>query len=230
MNSETCTAPACTKPPTIRTPVLLCTRHQLEVAASVLPNMLATALAHEERDAEDGSATRNDAQLIGRSTAVPTPVDDKHPDVVYFAPNGGRIKIGYTGSLRRRLRTLSLRDDAVLLLLEGGESLERALHRKFAVCRIPGTEWFEMTPEILQFIADKRHQPTPVSTSTVIPQPRGPRRIRKMQEVQQVKELLAREGGEAVDIPRVMDELGLPRTTAYARLCEAKGQPTPWTR
>lgn len=75
-----------------------------------------------------------------------------HESVVYFLRNGPRVKIGFTTNLWVRLATLCLRPTNVMLLLEGGQDLEDALHERFAAHRQERTEWFELVPELREYI------------------------------------------------------------------------------
>ena len=93
--------------------------------------------------------------MVSSAQAAPMPSTDPHSALVYFMANGGRVKIGYTKSLFSRISALSLREDAVLLLLHGGTDLERALHAKFGAHRVADSEWFELTPDVIHFIAGK---------------------------------------------------------------------------
>lgn len=203
----------CSEPPTITKPVPLCLRHQLEIAAAVVPNLLTTALAK----AGPAPGPEDDTTLINTSTAVNRPTAAKHDEIVYFITNGGRVKIGFTAGLASRLKTLSLRDSSVLLLLDGGKPLEQALHRRFGPFRVTGTEWFELAPEIIQFIADKR----PPQTSVRIPQPRHTQRVK---EIQEIRALIEREGLEAVTPTRLLKERGIAKATAFRWIREARDQ------
>jgi hypothetical protein len=73
---------------------------------------------------------------------------------VYFAKLGTRIKIGFTtnwATRRRSMQTDTPDNIALLALVEGDRQLEGDLHRRFAHLRGRG-EWFEETPELLEFI------------------------------------------------------------------------------
>lgn len=75
-----------------------------------------------------------------------------HPPVVYFLRNGNRIKIGTTTHLRERVKRLALRLDDVIVAVQGGADVERAMHRRFAAYRVGGTEWFEEAGELAAFV------------------------------------------------------------------------------
>lgn len=79
----------------------------------------------------------------------------KHAPLVYFLRNGNRLKIGTTTELKRRIRTLALRAENVVLLLDGGKLLERDLHKQFADLRIGNTEWFAYDGALITFVTDQ---------------------------------------------------------------------------
>lgn len=79
----------------------------------------------------------------------------KHDPLVYFIRNGNRIKIGTSTEIRRRIRTLALRPEHVLLLLPGNQTLERALHKRFADLRDGNTEWFQHAGALTQYITEQ---------------------------------------------------------------------------
>lgn len=79
----------------------------------------------------------------------------KHAPLVYFIRNGNRLKIGTSTDLKRRVRTLALRAENVVLLLDGGQSLERDLHKQFADLRVGNTEWFAYDGALITYIADQ---------------------------------------------------------------------------
>ncbi|MET7924749.1 GIY-YIG nuclease family protein [Streptomyces sp. NPDC005349] len=104
-----------------------------------------------------------------------------HDDIVYFIAHRDRVKIGFTSNLKKRVNALALRPDSILLALDGGLDLERALHTRFASARVADTEWFENTSEIRDYIAtrdvatlgparriplDTQRRPTPERSST----------------------------------------------------------------
>lgn len=165
----------CSEPATMAEPVALCDEHKIEVALLVTRGVLTAALTDVHLNQSSvGSPVEVpdvDAHIIDSAQALPMPTADRHGSLVYFLANGGRVKIGYTKNLVNRLHGLSLRDDAVLLLLQGGRSLERALHAKFAIHRIGDSEWFELAPDLIRFIAEKGpHANTATSAR------KGPRR------------------------------------------------------
>lgn len=149
----------CPGPVTLTEPAPLCDEHKIQVAAAVVPELLTSAL-REARAVGSRMLAPDVAHMVASVQAAGMPTTDPHGALVYFMANGGRVKIGYTKSLFNRISALSLRDDAVLLLLQGGPELERALHAKFSAYRVADSEWFELAPEIVHFIAGKgpRHR------------------------------------------------------------------------
>ncbi|WP_241833369.1 GIY-YIG nuclease family protein [Streptomyces caatingaensis] len=79
----------------------------------------------------------------------------KHPSLVYFIRNGNRVKIGTTTDLRRRIRTLALRPEHVVLIERGGRELEREFHERFAKYRDGKTEWFRDVGALSEYIAER---------------------------------------------------------------------------
>ena len=77
-------------------------------------------------------------------------------EVIYFIRAGARgpIKIGRTNNIARRLEMLRVGNHLELSLLatvDGGESGERRIHRRFEHLRTRG-EWFRATPELMKFV------------------------------------------------------------------------------
>lgn len=75
--------------------------------------------------------------------------------VVYFIGDMHKVKIGYTRSLKMRVKELWARVGCPLQLYAtcpGGRDVERAYHTQFAASRLHG-EWFERTPAIMAEIA-----------------------------------------------------------------------------
>jgi hypothetical protein len=81
--------------------------------------------------------------------------------MIYFIQNGDAVKIGVTiHDARDRLAYLQTATPHKLTLLghiEGSYDEERALHRRFAHLRIRN-EWFRLTRELIEFIAEVTRQ------------------------------------------------------------------------
>ena len=141
------------------TPVPLCDEHRLQVALLVVPDVLTAALRHAGSDVRPAPlAPEERAAIVAGARAKPVGayMGGVHGPVVYFADTGARIKIGTSTNLRKRIRSLSLQDKDVVLLLQGGLMLERALHDTFAKERIDSTEWFAKSERLMKFIEGKR--------------------------------------------------------------------------
>lgn len=79
----------------------------------------------------------------------------KHEPLVYFIRNGNRMKIGTTVELKRRIRTLALRQENVALLVTGDQRREREFHKKFADLRVGRTEWFAYEGALADYVHDQ---------------------------------------------------------------------------
>lgn len=72
-------------------------------------------------------------------------------DVVYYLQIGGHIKIGWTSNLDQRMR--SYPPNTILLAVHpGSRADEKALHKRFAVHRSHGQEWYPLVPVLLDHI------------------------------------------------------------------------------
>lgn len=77
--------------------------------------------------------------------------------VVYFIELGEQVKIGTTTDLRLRIASLQLPPAArTILTLDGSYDLEARLHRQFADERLGRSEWFTLSPRILDFVEAKK--------------------------------------------------------------------------
>lgn len=168
-NNPTCIADdegrPCHREAIVLRPVALCHPHRIEIAMTVVPDLLRDGLEAALTSVATPVAVRDDLVATASATPVDGLLRGVHDSVVYFIANGGRVKIGYTTNLKSRLAALALRSDSVLLALQGGPELERALHARFVKYRNGNTEWFEMAPEIFRY-ASSRNGATDPATST----------------------------------------------------------------
>lgn len=104
---------------------------------------IVTKLGYQATD----PATRDDAGPV--TWQLPA---RKHAPLVYFIRNGNRVKIGTSTEVKRRIRTLALRAENVVLLLDGGKPLERDLHQQFSDLRIGNTEWFAYDGALVDYV------------------------------------------------------------------------------
>lgn len=83
----------------------------------------------------------------------------KSESTVYFAEKSdGLIKIGFAHDVDERMKQISAMagsDLSILVTTNGGSIEEASLHRRFASAK-RHSEWFEPTPELLNFIAELR--------------------------------------------------------------------------
>ena len=142
---RTCVWPDCDKVrrripdvPLDETP--LCSMH-LSKAAAV--HRLAAALDLEHM----GLVTR-----VKRENAAPKPKPEPTPGWVYFLQSGGHIKIGWTSNLEQRMRAYPP-GSQLLAVQPGTRRDEAATHRRFAVHRTHGREWYPLAADLVRYIA-----------------------------------------------------------------------------
>ena len=111
----------------------------------------------------------------------------------------------------------ALRSDSVLLALQGGPELERALHARFTQYRNGNTEWFELSPEIFRYASGRSS--APVSGQSGLPFHPAP----SGEAEEQITELARRiHRGEQITKTGAAEILGVSLSTAYRRLKEAR--------
>lgn len=80
------------------------------------------------------------------------PVPPKVPrEFVYYVQVGGHIKIGWTSQLDKRMHSYPP-NSTLLAVHPGSRADERQLHKRFAVHRSHGQEWYPLVPVILDHI------------------------------------------------------------------------------
>jgi hypothetical protein len=78
------------------------------------------------------------------------------PSWIYFVRSFGQVKIGHAKNPAARVRTMQIGSRHPLRLvamIPGGQEKEAELHKRFAKDRAAG-EWFRITDELTQFIAE----------------------------------------------------------------------------
>ena len=104
----------------------------------------------------------NDQLANGDTSAVPEeepayirdqPLRPPMPGYVYYIRTGGRIKIGHTVNLGRRLSQYPP-DIEVLFVQVGAKDLERSEHLRFRAYLAEGREWFQDRPEVSDVIEE----------------------------------------------------------------------------
>ena len=229
----------CVAEATMTSPVPLCDGHQIQVALMVVPDMLTTALRHAGTTAKP-MLLPPDVRAAVIAGSPPRPVGTCmagiHAPVVYFADAGSRIKIGFSTNLRSRLRSLALQQKDVALLLDGGLTLERALHDTFAKERIDSTEWFAKSDRLVAFIESKcadlagRHRQKvqrQARKRLVHPAPANPAEPRQRSaRVEIIRGLIRDAGGDPEDVPLklIQERFGVHKSTACRMRSEACGE------
>lgn len=223
----------CHREAAVLRPVALCHPHRIEIALTVVPDLLRDGLEAALTSVATPVAVRDDLVATAAATPVDALLHGVHDSVVYFIANGGRVKIGFTTNLKSRLAALALRSDSVLLALQGGPELERALHSRFAQHRNGNTEWFEMAPEVFRYasgrnaatgsargaVANGRGAVAPLVRDRAAARPRA----KKQAEVDAVlARLLEADDPKSYSLAAVMADFGLTQTTAYDRLVTAQ--------
>lgn len=118
---------------------------------------------------------RYDEDTERRLSRQPTP-EPETTGTVYFIRVGSYIKIGWTADLTKRMRQYP--PDTILLAAQPGTRKdEHRLHKRFAVHRSHGREWYPLVPAILEHVeAVKREhgepeQPTFAARPVEVPRP-----------------------------------------------------------
>lgn len=83
---------------------------------------------------------------------------------VYFIVDESNqlVKIGYSQAPEQRLKQICTANSGKLVLakvLRGDQKIERKYHKLFARYKIR-REWFELSPEILEFLSRSHNTPT----------------------------------------------------------------------
>ena len=79
----------------------------------------------------------------------------KKSGFVYFIRNEDIYKIGITDNLMRRMKELEADEIINTIKCANYESLEKDLHKEFKEYRIPQTEYFRLTPELVEKVNQK---------------------------------------------------------------------------
>ena len=79
----------------------------------------------------------------------------KKSGFVYFIRNADIYKIGITDNLMRRMKELEADEIINTIKCINYESLEKDLHKEFKEYRIPQTEYFRLSPELVEKVNQK---------------------------------------------------------------------------
>ncbi len=80
---------------------------------------------------------------------------NKKSGFVYFIKNDDIYKIGITDNLMRRMKELQADEMINTVKCVNYESLEKELHQEFKKYRIPQTEYFRLTPDLVEQVNKK---------------------------------------------------------------------------
>lgn len=174
--SAACSADGCRTASVTGAKIRLCPDHKDEITMVLAHDIARTDLLHLATLQEQGVSrwkppaipVYEGPEVASTDAAIvrEVPHSGRHEPIVYFLLNGDRVKIGYTTNLAARITSLSLRQENVILALDGGRELEARLHRRFHRHRIRGTEWFNFAEEIKEFTRARPRVPRPESGST----------------------------------------------------------------
>ena len=157
-----CCAPGCAAPAAPGSPVPLCTGHALLVAdftaehvgvEDLLPGPCVVCGSRLGVRFPSGAVCSVCEWRFG--DAPDGELGAPRVDVVYYLrmrdDTGDRVKIGTTANPRQRLGRIAHQD--LLAFERGDRKIERRRHTEFAATRYPGTEWFRVTPALLEHVA-----------------------------------------------------------------------------
>lgn len=99
---------------------------------------------------------------VRREQTKPAAPKPPEPGWIYYLQSGGHIKIGWTSDLERRMRAYP--PGSQLLAVHAGTRADEAtMHRRFAVHRTHGREWYPLAADLMRHIASVtgEHGPPP---------------------------------------------------------------------
>jgi len=128
-------------------------------------------------------ASKNRKMKDAYYAAHPPVVTPPNPGHIYYVKSDGLIKIGWTSNLAKRMRQYAP-NSQLLATHPGTRADEQRLHKRFAVHRSHGREWYPLAPVILHHIdmmKAKYGEPDTVAFGAqpvTIPQHRDPQYIK----------------------------------------------------
>lgn len=138
---------------------------------------------------------------------------------VYFIANGGRIKIGYSAQVQRRIASIAsyVGDVEVIGIMDGTQQVERSLHVYFQAYHL-SREWFQDCQQLRAMIANILARgweaagvellPKPETPSSFVPGPERPaqevrREIMKMMWGDDAIDEVAAMAGASLETARI---------------------------
>jgi hypothetical protein len=125
------------------------TRIRLPNPAEVGDEMFMRAYEKARNGIASEKARRGVAPVLGG--------DVGKPGYVYFLRNGRTVKIGFTTSIKSRIRSIQTscaEAVEVLMVMPGTEGTEKFLHKRFSDSHIGG-EWFSLVGALADFVGFK---------------------------------------------------------------------------
>lgn len=117
--------------------------------------------------------------------------------------SSGLVKIGITNNLKRRCRGLKVGTDcAFLTAVKTEQNLEHELqlHQLHSQWRIPGTEWFHLTPHLeSQLLAKVATLGEPATGSSILKEGTSSLLAAKLEEIERTKQASARQDREMTE-------------------------------
>lgn len=133
---------------------VLCEVHAVDVATAVIAHqrslmMVEHFFAQQTTDAAIRYSKWKTEQ--DRHEAEKAAIRGDRDGFVYYIRVGERIKVGYSGDVKQRMRKYP--PGSTLLAVEPGDrDVETQRHRQFAGSRSDGREWFRPTPDLMELI------------------------------------------------------------------------------
>lgn len=137
-----CLMPGCTMTRSPMPELHLCDEH-----LTIVHDAVDHLEAEKERKEMDARAQRTAAFNAARPAVVEPP----KPGDIYYVKSDGLIKIGWTSNLAKRMRQYPP-NSQLLATHPGTRAEEQRLHKRFAVHRSHGREWYPLAPVILHHI------------------------------------------------------------------------------
>lgn len=143
-----CIWPKCTEPRYRHFDSKMCHEHTKGVS-NIYVGYHAETLAAAQRRLDE-SRDKRERESAKRAAAAKEAARSQ-AGTVYFLRVGSYIKIGWTSDLTGRMR--SYPPDSILLATQPGlRADETKLHKRFAIHRSHGREWYPLVPQILEHI------------------------------------------------------------------------------
>ena len=146
-------------PPMHGAPIILCDKHQREIAEGIrwVSPEQAKRNIHERADRVARTKLAQKDETIAhlrrwlqeeRRPERPKPQRPERGHI-YFLLSDNAVKIGWTSDLEQRMKSYSP-GTKILAVMPGARKDETRLHRKFAHLRTNRREWFAYSPQVME--------------------------------------------------------------------------------